>query len=315
MAKRKSNRRRRASGQQRRGGRPAAGVGRPVTLDNLLLPQTATGDVAPVAPQPSDWISPPQERPHPIRSASESQLEAVPDAEPDGPHVRLGAMWAVVTFVATAGLVSLALWYALAAAIAALQAARSWRKQPRPPDPIVTAAGAALIPVAATISLGAVGVAATAVAIAALLYRPDPTRANPVFTAAIALGFGLAAASPVVTRRLGLVEVLVLISLVGAYDASAYLVGAGATRWWEGPAAGVAFMFTVTLAAAAVFVPPFDGVAPWLLGILAAGTVPLGPLVADRLLGDAPGRVPAVRRLDSLLVAGPLWTAAAYALL
>ena len=33
------------------------------------------------------------------------------------------------------------------------------------------------------------------------------------------------------------------------------------------------------------------------------------------LLGDAAARVPAVRRLDSLLLVGPAWALAAYALL
>jgi hypothetical protein len=211
--------------------------------------------------------------------------------------------------------VALAVLYAITAALAAVQAARSWRTRSRQPDLTVAAAGAALIPLAAAVSLGVAAGAVLAVGVGALVYRPDPKRSAPIVTAAIAIAFGLAAASPVLVRRLGLVEVLVLVSLVGVYDASAYLVGTGATKWWEGPAAGVAFMFTVTLAAAAVFVPPFDGVAPWLLGALAAATAPLGAQAADRLLGSTNGRVPAVRRLDSLLVLGPLWTAAAYVLL
>ncbi|MBA3654970.1 MAG: hypothetical protein H0W70_12350 [Actinobacteria bacterium] len=156
--------------------------------------------------------------------------------------------------------------------------------------------------------------AVVVVAVGGLFYRSDPARSAPAVTVAIALAFGLAAAAPVLVRRLGLVEVIFLLGLVGVYDASAFLVGTGATRPWEGPVAGVAFMFAVTLAAAAVFVPPFDGVSPWLLGALAAATAPLGPAAADKLLGDGNARTPAVRRLDSLLVLGPLWAALAYAL-
>lgn len=315
MAKRKSNRRRRASGQQRRSGRAAPSVGRVASLDDLLLPAVGFEPISASVPAHSEVTE--AEKPQRVepQKVEEPKLEAVPDVGPDGPHVRLGAVWAVITFIATAGLVALALLYAITGALAAAQAARSWRSRSRQPDPVAAAAGAALIPLAATVSLGVAVGAIVAVAVGALLYRPDPKRSAPIVTAAIAVGFGVAAASPILTRRLGLVEILVLLSLVGVYDASAYLVGTGATKWWEGPAAGVAFMFTVTLAAAAVFVPPFDGVAPWLLGVIAAATAPLGPQVADRLLGTTRTRVPAVRRIDSLLVLGPLWTAGAYVLL
>jgi hypothetical protein len=305
VAKRKSNRRRRAGGQRGRARDPAAGVGRAVRLDDLLLPRTATGDVAPAA---VPIAAPPEQQ--------QRRLAPVPDVEPDSPHVRLGAAWAVATFVvAGLGVVAIAVWYAAAAGLAALQASRSWRKRPREPVPEFAAAGAAVIPLAAAVSVPVFAGAVVAVAIAALFWRPDPRRSAPALTVLVALSFGLAAAAPVIARRMGLVEVIVLLSFVGVYDASAFLVGTGATRWWEGPAAGVAFIFAVTLAAAAIFVPPFDGASPWLLGALAAGLAPLGPIGARRLLGDTRARAPAVRRLDSLLVLGPLWTAAAYVLL
>ena len=108
---------------------------------------------------------------------------------------------------------------------------------------------------------------------------------------------------------------LVLLTLVGVYDASAYVVGAGATNLWEGPAAGIAFMAAVTLAVAAVFVPPFTGASPWLLGLVAAVCAPIGPIVASLLLGDRARPAQALRRLDSLLVLGPVWSAAALVLL
>jgi hypothetical protein len=322
MAKRKSNRRRRAGGYQRRGGRPPASVRRPVRLDDLLLPAAATGTTD-ATPAPAQPAAQPVLRgsAHPegaqIRAEADlpPRLEALPDLV-DGPHVRLGALWAIVTFVALgAGVIATALWFGVAAGLAGAQAARSFRLQRRRPLIPLAAAGAGLLPLAATISAPAMVGAAAAVAVACLFYRPDPRHAAPVLTAAIALGFGLAAASPVLVRRMGLVEVLVLVSLVGVYDASAYLVGTGAARWWEGPAAGIAFMFAVTLAAAAVFVPPFEGASPWLMGALAAALAPLGPMLAPRLVADPRARVPAVKRLDSLLVLGPLWAAAAYVLL
>jgi hypothetical protein len=256
----------------------------------------------------------PQPQPQPAaQSQPEPRLEAVPDLA-DGPHVRLGALWAFVTFFAAgAGVTALALWYALVAAVAALQVAGSWRKKSRQPALQLAAGGAALLPLAAAFSVAALVGAALALAVATLLYQPN-RRTAPFLTLAVALGIGLAAATPVLVRRLGLVEVIFLLGLVGTYDASAYLVGTGAAREWEGPAAGIAFMFAVSLAAAAVFVPPFSGISPWLLGALAAATAPLGPRAADYLVGDGRARVPALRRLDSLLVLGPLWAAVAYAL-
>jgi hypothetical protein len=64
-----------------------------------------------------------------------------------------------------------------------------------------------------------------------------------------------------------------------------------------------------------VFVPPFSGASPWLLGLLAAALAPFGPLVGTLLLGEREARAPALRRLDSLLVLGPVWAAAALVLL
>ena len=42
---------------------------------------------------------------------------------------------------------------------------------------------------------------------------------------------------------------------------------------------------------------------------------PLGPVAASALMGDRATPVPALRRLDSLLLVGPLWAFAAAALL
>jgi hypothetical protein len=125
----------------------------------------------------------------------------------------------------------------------------------------------------------------------------------------VALAIGLAGAAPVLARRMGLVEAIALLSMVSVYDASAYLVGSGGASRWEGPAAGVAAVAAVTLATAAVFVPPFEGASPWAAGAVVAGLGPLGPLVATALLGRPLARAPALRRLDSLLIVGIPWVA------
>lgn len=229
-------------------------------------------------------------------------------------------MWAAMTSVAAAaGPVPLALLLAPLAALAALQAARSWRRCQRRAAAPVSAAGAGLVSLASIFGSVAVAVAALVVAVLLAVVRltspPKPRHASAVLTGVIALACGLAGAAPVLLRADGFIPVFVLLSFVHVYDASAYVVGAGAGSPWEGPAAGVASIAAVTLAVAAVLSPPFRGASPWVFGLLAAAMAPLGPMAATELTGDRRARVPALRRLDSLLVAGPIWALAAVVVL
>src|SRR5436190_23091830 len=102
---------------------------------------------------------------------------------------------------------------------------------------------------------------------------------------------------------------MTLLALAAVYDAAAYVVGAGAAGAWEGPAAGVAAIGAVTLAVAAVLVPPFRGASPWALGAAAAVLAPLGPYWATAMLGETSANAPALRRVDSLLFLAPVWAA------
>lgn len=224
--------------------------------------------------------------------------------------------WAAVTFAALgAGPPWLAALLAPTAALAGLQAARSWRRQRRRAAPAVAGGGAALLVGAAALGPVAAAVAALVVVVASL--APGPAggagrrSADPFLTAGIALAVGAGAGAPVLLLAEGLVPALVLLSFVHAHDASAYIVGTGASSAWEGPAAAVAAVAAVTLAVAAVFVPPFRGATPWALGGLAAVLAPLGPVAGSALLGDRRARAPALRRIDSLLVLGPGWALAA----
>src|SRR5581483_1387009 len=196
-----------------------------------------------------------------------------------------------------------------------------WRGRPVRPTAPVVVFGAAAVPLGAAFGTIGLAVAAGAVVVAAvvapLVVAPPPRRGreNPGLTLAFALGLGMAAAAPVIARQRGLLPALVLLTLVGVYDASAFVVGAGASNVWEGPAAGAAFVAAVTLLVAGVFVPPFTGVSPWVLGAAAAVLAPFGPVVGSLMLGERAGPAQAVRRLDSLLVAGPVWAAASLVLL
>jgi hypothetical protein len=249
-------------------------------------------------------------------------LHVVPDVE--GPKIRLGMAWAVVTFAAVAGgPQTAAAWFTAAALVAAGNVCRIWRQQEQRPVAPIAVFGAAGLPIAAAFGwlpmLGVLVVlVVTALAwepLAGALHRPGTARLSLPLTLGIAVGIGLAAAAPVLVREVGMTEAIVFITLIGVYDASNYLVGSGAASAWEGPAAGAAFILAVTLAVAAVFVPPFRGMTPWLFGFLTALLAPLGPFAASALLPEPATRAPGLRRLDVWIVAGPVWAVFAVLLL
>lgn len=249
--------------------------------------------------------------------------EAEPRADPERlrlavvhksirPHGRLGVAWAAVTLGLTvAGPVWLAVWLAVAAFVAGAQTCVVWRKRGERPVPLAAAAIAGGLPVAASFDAGAMTAVVVAGVLVTLLTRlRAPTRASSrdvALTLCVGVPIGLAAASLVLVRHTGIAGALLLLVTICAYDAGAYLVGTGASSAWEGPAAGVAALVPITIFAEVVLLPPFSGAQPLLLGLLAAVLVPVGPVAASALLGDRAGHAPALRRLDSLLLAGPLW--------
>lgn len=243
-----------------------------------------------------------------------------PDIDVDGPRVRLGLAWAAVTTLAVVvGPVATALVFAAVALGAAGQATRSWRRAGVRPYRPVAVGGATVIALAGSAGPLAVLAAAVVSAVAATTAqqlrfggRDWDARA----TVAIAVLVGVGAASPaLVADLLGLVPAVVLLLTVHAVDASTFIVGSGARSKWEGPIAAAASAGAFSVAVAAVFVPPFRGASPWVLGALVAVLVPVGTVAATTLLGDRRSPVPALRRLDAYLVVGPVWALAGRLLL
>lgn len=238
------------------------------------------------------------------------------------PHVRLGLLWATLTVgVTAAGDGWLAAWLALVAAVGAGQLSRAWRRRGARPTQGVAMLSAGAMPLAALAGADAIAAVVVATVLGALAVRlllatgpsiGKPTR-DVAFTLAAALPLGIAAAAPVLVRSIGMTETLVLFTMVFAYDAASFVVGSGSEGPWEGPVAGAVATLPVTLVVAAVLVNPFDGTSPLWLGLAAMLGAPAGQLAADVLVGDVDA--PAVRRLDALLVAGPVWAWAAAALL
>ena len=302
-------------------------------------PSTAVADddvVAVLPPVSGGAAVPPPARPHAtppvvVRGnlalvpdlVPEEDLGPLPEAQPERPplavvhksvrpHGRLGMAWAAVTFGFTvAGPAYLAGWLAVAAFIAGAQTCVVWRKRGEKPVAFAAAAIAAGLPVAASFDAGAMaGVVAAGVLVTFVCRLRVPTRApsrDVALTLAVGVAVGFAAAGPVLVRHTGISAALLLLTMICAYDAGAYLIGTGASSAWEGPAAGVAALIPITIFAEVGLVPPFAGAQPLFLGVLAMVLAPCGPVAASALLGDRSGHAPALRRLDSLLLLGPLW--------
>ncbi|MHB8661436.1 MAG: hypothetical protein ACYDH6_01980, partial [Acidimicrobiales bacterium] len=200
------------------------------------------------------------------------------------PSALLGVVWAVVTLVMLfAGPSLTAAWFAGVAALAGLQAARTWKRDPsKHPLPVAVAAGAGLGVFAAAFGVVPFAVAAL-VGLAAAAGWASSAGANVTLTLACAAVPIMAAAPPVLLRSTdGIVAPLVLLTFAAVYDAAASVMGAGARWRWEGPAAGIACIASVTLTVAAVF-PQFKGLSPWELGVLAGVLTPMGRVVAARV--------------------------------
>jgi membrane-bound metal-dependent hydrolase YbcI (DUF457 family) len=230
-------------------------------------------------------------------------------------------LWATLLLAALfAGSGAMAVLIGPVAALAGLQAARSWRHSPKPrPIEAVAAVDAGAIVGGAV--FGIVGVATAAAAATAFTLgfaqvvearrRAGRVRVprSALRTLVVAAVPAVAGASPVLLRSMGhrgATPTLALCSFALVYDASAFLIGAEAKHRWIGPAAGIVSIAVVTVAVAAILVPPFRGTTPWVVGLLAVLSAPLGPMVATASLGDRRASAPALRRLDSLLVLGPL---------
>jgi CDP-diglyceride synthetase len=204
------------------------------------------------------------------------------------------------------------------AGVAAVQVTRVWVARSERPVAYLAVGGAAALPLAAIGGLETMNILILLVFVGAMVARvATPTRApsrDIALTMMIAVPIGLAAASPVLLRGMGLAAPIALIAFAAFHDVGAYLVGTGAAADWEGPVAGVASIVCVTLFVA-VLVPSFRGGSPFLLGLIAAALAPAGPLAASVILGDRSASAPALRRLDSLLLLGPVWAWTAAVLL
>lgn len=232
----------------------------------------------------------------------------------DGPRCTVGVVWFAAVLAALAlGVGALAVLYGALAALAGYQLASVWRTKLQEPEPIVAAAGAAVISLAVLLGLRTVGGAVLLLVVASLVAARLSARSETSvldvasLTAAAGLFPGLVAVGVALTYHYEIGAAVTLVLLVSAYECGDYLVGSGASNRVEGPAAGVVALAVVALALGVLHIPPFRGVGMVPFAIVAAIGCPLGQLFGSLLLPDAGVRARALRRLDSLLVLAPTW--------
>lgn len=234
-----------------------------------------------------------------------------------GPRVRMAVVWvvAVVASLAIAPLrpYGLATLYAVVAGAAAMQVVDAWHHVRTGGDRWVAALGASSLPVLATQGARPLGAGLLVLVVAALIMAsrravPDMSLLASAGHTVLSAGLcGGAAASLVLLADYEIGAVIILLVYLMVYDASDYVVGSGATNGIEGPLAGGLFIGAATLLLAELEVPPFRGAEIWNFAVLAAVACPVGQVIASAMLPRADVPAPALRRLDSLLVAAPAW--------
>jgi hypothetical protein len=231
-----------------------------------------------------------------------------------GPRITLGVIWfALVIGALVVGPGALVPLYGAMAALAGFQTASAWRTAGSQADRWVAALAGAAVVIGAAWGIGSLGLAILAAVVVALAVAALETKAlRQGFDAAgttllSALPVGIGAAGVILTLRLEIGAAVTLVVLVAAYEVGDYLVGSGASSSVEGPIAGIVAIAATCLVVAVLRVPPFDGVPVFVFGGFAALCCPLGQVVGSALLPSVEARAPALRRLDSLLVLGPVW--------
>lgn len=271
-----------------------------------------TGRVRVVRPDPATILPPPTPA-----TAFRQRYGVVYDVH--GPRMRIGVLWCIGVALSLAyeptRPYGLAMLYGIVAGIAAQQVVDAWHRSGGSIERWVATFGGATLPVLATAGTRLLGAGLLALVLAASIaafVQRDPERTVPVFASAgltvLAAGVcGGAAAALVLLANYEIGAVIILLIFLMVYDASDYLIGSGASNGVEGPLAGALSIFAMTMLLAFTEVPPFRGVDVWNFAMLAAVACPAGQLLASAMLPRANAKAPALRRLDSMLIAAPAW--------
>jgi hypothetical protein len=122
-----------------------------------------------------------------------------------------------------------------------------------------------------------------------------------------AIPVGVAAGSMAALGQAAPFALITLVVLISAYEIGDFSVGTGSANALEGPIAGIAFLGVVAYAARLLPLEPMTAETIIAFAALTAVCCPLGQIFASALLPHGDRWAPALRRLDSYLVAAPLW--------
>ncbi|MFV0317994.1 MAG: hypothetical protein ACK5O2_13670 [Microthrixaceae bacterium] len=239
-----------------------------------------------------------------------------------GPKVRLGILWFLCTIAAMAlgRWAVLALW-GVTAVIAARQTTQAWMHTPHARDlptwaPIGSAVAAGMCVAAAGVGTSLGGAALIVVPIV-LVGAVMSTGRKPAAAGAAVIGAVLAAVpamSVVLITRTEVWASLFLVVAVSLYDAGYFIGAAESSSRLEGPVTGGIGLLAATFAASAFEAQPFDRATAWVAGAMMLFACPLGQMLTSAELPAPSSAVPALRRLDSYLISGPMMLAAVWAL-
>jgi hypothetical protein len=153
--------------------------------------------------------------------------------------------------------------------------------------------------------LGAVALAF--VAAAGDTVSKHPRISDIGYTLQCALLPGLCAMCVVLVTRYDQGSAIALLLLVSAFETGDFLIGTSAKNPYEGPGAGAAAIVVVTFIVSSLPVSTLSFGEAWALGGSMVLLGPLGQFLASAAIPSATSPAPALRRLDSLLLAAPLW--------
>jgi hypothetical protein len=296
---------------------PRRGVPGEGHLPDDLLRRTWRRLTAPRPPIPQDAVvlhGKPRAVAHPTPKPTLFSRRLAVVYDTSGPRVTLGVIWfGLVIGALVVGPVALVPLYAVMAALAGFQTASAWRAVGSGANRWVAALSGALVTAGAAWGIGSLGLAvlvAVIVTVVVTWFEANDVRrmldsAGTTLLSSVPAAIG--AAGVILTLRLEIGAAVTLVVIVAAYEVGDFLVGSGASSSLEGPIAGIVAIAAVCLGVAVLRVPPFDGGAVFAFGGFAALCCPLGQLVASAILPSVEARAPALRRLDSLLVLGPVW--------
>lgn len=211
---------------------------------------------------------------------------------------------------------ALAVLFAAVGAVAALQTMRAWQAAGVWSVQVVVGAGPPAVILASVVGLQWAGVALLGAVLLALLGSVSVARRGGALLSAgmtvrCIVAPAVVGVAVVAIYDVGWAPALILVALASGYDLGAHVWGGEGAGALVGRVVGIITVLVGTLAFSALHtvfeLEPFGPTASvWIFGGLAATLCPLGPMVASLLLPSADAPAPALRRIDSLILAAPL---------